>query len=547
MKKKISSNDCKAMFNDKLGSLSMKELGIELKHFAVGTAPEAPSFLVNQDELKKKIIEKFSNFFDEDKSQGLEVIFLKSNYGNGKTHFIRTIYSFFSNFENVLVKKVSLKQQKTDLKIKILEGVGHKVIKECATFLVNNSIEGSDSNDKSAVLLTLAESLTIDFSLAELLYQAAYGDDISKQTQAIAILKGNYLPDYLKSFKLKKGDLNNEFYFNVIRLVCNYLLINNVYLVIVFDEYEHINSWNDEQSRKTFFSDIKYFTDNIDPYKNLFFVFAESEAGDNNTEAFNDPAYVSRKRNLTYTISDISSDAEIEKLYKMIKNRYEKYYEISLDEYSDQILKKVKDDQQVKTNSNYRNYTHVIMKVLELYRNKPQKNKKVKKVKKSISKSTENEVITENQKLEYSISLSEKWQTSNSISKRTILCNALEDIINKSNENIIEKSKKVGMYKTQKDDIIKGYYIIATDRPTHNDFTKRYNNALKTQEENEITTFRMLYPYKDEISNEFKHDNVIFYYSDKVPSILDNIYKIIGNIEKIEDVDKYLYSFGVRD
>ncbi len=40
------------------------------------------------------MIEKFCNFFDKDKSQGLEIIFLKSNYGNGKSHFIRMIYTF---------------------------------------------------------------------------------------------------------------------------------------------------------------------------------------------------------------------------------------------------------------------------------------------------------------------------------------------------------------------------------------------------------------------------------------------------------------------
>ena len=58
--------------------LTMKDIGIELKHFSMGTAPEKPSFLVNQDDLKKKIIEKFSGFFDENMSQGLEVIDRKS-------------------------------------------------------------------------------------------------------------------------------------------------------------------------------------------------------------------------------------------------------------------------------------------------------------------------------------------------------------------------------------------------------------------------------------------------------------------------------------
>lgn len=118
MKKKISANDCKAMFNDKFSSLTMKELGIELKHFSMGTAPETPSFLVNQDELKKKITEKFCDFFDINKAQGLEVMFLRSNYGNGKSHFIRTIYTFLSEYENVITRRVSLKQEETDLKKK---------------------------------------------------------------------------------------------------------------------------------------------------------------------------------------------------------------------------------------------------------------------------------------------------------------------------------------------------------------------------------------------------------------------------------------------
>jgi len=536
MKKKILPNDCKTMFSDKLNMLSMKELGIELKHFTVGTAPECPSLLVNQDELKKKIIEKFSNFFDEDKSQGLEVIFLKSNYGNGKTHFIRTIYSFLSNFENVLAKKVSLKQEKTDLKIKVLEGVGQKVIKQCATFLVDNASEESESDEKNTILLTLTEELSIDFNLAELFYQAAYGDDISKQTQAIAILKGNYLSTYPKTFKLKKDDLNNEFYFNVIRLVCNYLQENNIYLVIVLDEYEHIYSWKDDKSRKTFFSDIKYFTDNIDPYKNLFFVFAESEVADSSTEVSIDPAYVSRKKNLTYTILNISSDAEIEKLYKMIKSRYEKYYDVSLDEYSEEILKKVKDDQQVKTNSNYRNYTHVIMKVLEQYKNTSSKSKRTKKNSSFTNESTINKIIMADD----SVSITEKWESANSISKKTILCNALEYILKNSSEKIISSSKKTGIYKTQKDNMIKIYCIVATDNPTSTDFTKRYNNSLRNQQESEATTFRMLYPFKEGISDNFEYENVIFYCVEKVPVILESLY---ANTEAVENVDEDLHKF----
>lgn len=535
MKQKILPIDCKTMFDDKLNSLSMKELGIELKHFAVGTAPECPSYLVNQDVMKNIIIEKFMGFFNDYGSQGLEVIFLKSNYGNGKSHFIKTIYSFLSHYENILAKKISLKQEKTDLKIKILEGVGQKVIKQCATFFVDNGIEESESDEKDTVLITLSENLGIDLKLADLLYQVVCSEDIAKQTQATAILKGNYLSHYPKNFKLKKEDLNHDFYISVIRLVCKYLLKNGLYLIIVFDEYEHIYSWQDVQARNTFFSDIKYFTDHIETFKNLFFVFAESEAADSNTEVTSDPAYVSRKKSLTYPILDISSDEEIEKLFRMIKDRYEKYYEISLEEYFGVILQKVKDDPQVKTNSNYRNYTQVIMRILEQYKNTPANSKRIIGNKLSTSQLYVNK-ITKEEELSFAV----KWKLATSISKKTILCDAIEYLLHKSTEKIMSKSKKSGVYKTRKDFMIKVYYIMSTDNPSNADFIKRYNNVLKKNEESKAGAFTILYPFKTGVNDGFVDRNVIFYCIAKVPNVLESIYK---RTEIVENVDEYLQQF----
>ena len=162
MRKKITANDCRAIFNDRFNSLSSKELGIELKHFAMGTAPESPSFLVNQDELKNIMIEKFCNFFDENKSQGLEIVFLKSNYGNGKSHFIRTIYTFLNEYENVIAKIVSLKQEETDLKKRILESISQKRIMECANYIVESVQEEAISNESIAVVNMIVEKYELD-------------------------------------------------------------------------------------------------------------------------------------------------------------------------------------------------------------------------------------------------------------------------------------------------------------------------------------------------------------------------------------------------
>lgn len=540
MKKSISPNDCKSMFSDKLNTLSMKELGIELKHFAIGTAPEYPSYLVNQDELKKLLVDKFSNFFDPNRSQGLEVIFLRSNYGNGKSHFIRTIHSFLNNFENVLAKRVSLKQEKTDLKIKILEGVGQKAIKDSATFFVNSAADDSIADEKEAILLTLGEKLNVNSVLSELLYQAARSQEISKQSQAIAILKGNYMPAYLKSFGLKRSDLNNEFYFDVIRLVCDYLYECNYYMVIVFDEYEHVYSWKDAQARKVFFEDIKLFTDNLDTYKNLFFVFAESESVENDSEASDDPAYVSRKKGRTYQIENISSEAEVQRLFKMIKSRYEKYYEISLDEYVDEILQEIKIDAQVKSNSNYRNYTQVIMRILDEYKNRPSKTRRIKKSSNGVTEPHEN--AASNSLIE-KIGFNDKWISATSISKKTILCEALEHILEHSNETIISRSKKRGIYLTQKQQEKIEYHVIVTDNPSSSDFIKRYNEALRGQSESEVLRSIILYPYKQGTNDGFKYENVIFYDIDKVPIVLEEIY---ASTDVIEDVFLCLMALEMR-
>lgn len=533
MKKNITPNDCRSMFSDKLNSLSMKELGIELKHFAIGTAPEYPSYLVNQDDLKKMLIDKFSNFFDPNRSQGLEVIFLRSNYGNGKSHFIRTIHSFLNNFENVLAKRVSLKQEKTDLKIKILEGVGQKTIKESAVFFVDMAALESLADEKEAILLTLSEKLNVNTTLCELLYQAARSQDISKQSQAIALLKGNYMPAYLKTFGLKRADVNNEFYFDVIRLICDFLYESNNYMVIVFDEYEHVYSWKDAQARKVFFEDIKLFTDNLDTYKNLFFVFAESESVDNDSEASDDPAYVSRKKGRTYQIKNISSEVEVQKLFKMIKSRYEKYYEVSLDEYVDEILEEIKNNEQVKANSNYRNYTQVIMRILDEYKNHPVKVRRPTKARnntKLVQESTCNPINGE-------VSFDDKWKAANSISKKTILCEAVEYLLEHSDEKILNKRKKQGIYLTQKQQEKIEYHIITTQNPSSSDFIKRCNEILRIQSENSIDRVVILYPYQHDTNNEFKYENVIFYDVNRVPSVLKQIY---ANEDIVEDVYSYL-------
>lgn len=539
MKKKISVNDCKSIFNDKFNTLTMKELGIELKHFSMGTAPENPSFLVNQDELKKKITEKFCDFFDVNKAQGLEVVFLKSNYGNGKSHFIRTIYTFLNEYENVITRRVSLKQEETDLKKKILESISQKVLKECATFLINSVEEDALSEEEAAILMAVEEKYSIDANLAKLLYEAARSNDVALQVQAIAILKGNYLPEYLKNFGCKKQELNSEFYYNVIKLVSIYLKEIDYFLVIVFDEYEHVFSWKSEKYRKNLYEDIKLFTDNLATFGNMFFVFAESDSVDNESESSDDPAFKSRKANLTYQIADISSETEVEKLFRMILKRYEKYYEVSFEAYTDDILQMIYDDPMIREKTNYRGYTQAIMRVLDQFRNKPPKAKRVRRNKDS---DNENGKIDEGELYNIEKEKYDKWKKATSISKKTMLCEMLEKMIATSKESIVSKSKKKGEYVTRKNQCLKRYYIISTDNPSKKDFEKRVVN-LQDFIFSEEEKIYILYPASEEDIDDNSNIKTILYND----STVENSFKIMYG-EEIEecDMDVYLSTLDIR-
>lgn len=539
MKKKISVNDCKSMFNDKFNTLTMKELGIELKHFSMGTAPENPSFLVNQDELKKKITERFCDFFDVNKAQGLEVVFLKSNYGNGKSHFIRTIYTFLNEYENVITRRVSLKQEETDLKKKILESISQKVLKECAAFLINSVEEDALSEEEAAILMAVEEKYSIDANLAKLLYEAARSNDVALQVQAIAILKGNYLPEYLKNFGCKKQELNSEFYYNVIKMVSIYLKEIDYFLVIVFDEYEHVFSWKSEKYRKNLYEDIKLFTDNLATFGNMFFVFAESDSVDNESESSDDPAFKSRKANLTYQIADISSETEVEKLFRMILKRYEKYYEVSFEAYTDDILQMIYDDPLIREKTNYRGYTQAIMRVLDQFRNKPPKAKRVRRNKVS---DNENGKIDEGELYNIEKEKYDKWKKATSISKKTMLCEMLEKMIATSKESIVSKSKKKGEYVTRKNQCLKRYYIISTDNPSKKDFEKRVVN-LQDFIFSEEEKIYVLYPASEEDIDDNSNIKTILYND----STVENSFKIMYGDEIEEcDMDVYLSTLDIR-
>lgn len=526
MRKKITANDCKSIFNDRFSSLSSKELGIELKHFAMGTAPESPSFLVNQDELKKVIIEKLCNFFDENKSQGLEIIFLKSNYGNGKSHFIRTIYTFLNEYENVIAKIVSLKQEETDLKKRILESISQKRIMECANYIIESVQKEAVSDESIAIINMAAEKYELDIKLARLLYEIARGESVEEQIQAIAILKRNYETDYIKKFHLQKHDLDNDFYYNVIRIILYYFQQRGLYLVVVFDEYEHVCLWKDQKARNSMYEDIKLFSDNLKKLENMFMVFAESDSVDNTLEFKDDPAFMSRKASMTYEISDLSSELEVERLFKMILKRYEKYYNITLEGYIDDIKDMINEDPLLGGKTNYRAYAQATMRVLDVYRNKPPKSKK-----KNDPRNLKQDIEAEDEKINFE----DKWLCATSISRKTILCDIVKQGVEQVGGRVLSVARKSGKIELEINNDVRIIFIISTDIPSAKDLNKKMNLIISGSMQGDV-----LYPYFDECK-DMKYKNVVFYNSDTVITVEGNL-KV--NNHEYESYEKFLKGLG---
>lgn len=516
--KNISPNECNTIFVDRFSKLSLKELGMELKHFSIGTAPETPSCLVNQDDLKEQIKEKLAIFFNPDKSQGLEIVFLKSDYGNGKSHFIRSIFSFLQNYDNVITKNISLKQEATDIKKTILNAFGKKIIIDYASYLLNKLSDVEQIQE--ILILELQERFSVSSLIAKLIYTIAKDPDLSKQAKAISILNGAYLKEYLKEFQIKDTELNREFYSGIIRLLCQYMVESNIYAVIVIDEYEHIFNWKSSQHRKLLYSDLKELWDNISSYNNLFLLFAESEAGQN-SENNEDPAFSSRKKSNTFAIKKITSQSDVEKLLAMIKKRYYKYYETNLDIYNSDIIRDLKDCQNLKTNTNYRSYTQAIMNILNNYR---EKHKKELKKKNNITTTlfpTQDNISTN--------SIVLQWEVATSITKKTLLCDALTHILKKKNETILGIQKKTGEIDTNN----KFYTIVVTDTPNVKDFLKRYETAKSKVQIGQSLLF--LYPKILNYAEEYS--DVMFYNMFDMGKRLELLY---SQKKDYETVDEYL-------
>lgn len=440
------------IFDDKFENLSSKELALEIKHYRVGTAPENPSFLANQEECKKCFIEKFKNFFTHD--VGLELPILISNIGDGKTHFIRMISDAYSNIPNIRVRRVYIREEQMDIKFKVLEAIERNEIKEC----VNEILLTCKKNEEYELIINLQEKYSISRELATTLIRCK-SHDLKTQSQAIQLLKGNISDEFIEKEKLNDFyEKSEEFYFDFLRLLCNHLEHENLYIIIVFDEIEHIMDWKDSEKQKRFFRNIKELTDNISIYKNIFLILAATEIymGSSiiNQMKLIEPATYDRMKSLFIRLKEIESDEEVLNLIMHLRKRYEKFYPIHLDD--KQILEKLKKSLTITRGaSTYRLYAQEIIRIFDECREKG--NNKEKEEQDIFDKKNINNEIVERAKQVW-------YNVSSAIANKSLMVESMVKYMELQGEVVEKANKRTGFIIISNKDSNILYYIIYTSK-----------------------------------------------------------------------------------
>ncbi|WP_026881735.1 hypothetical protein [Clostridium akagii] len=486
----ILSKKSETIFEDKFDKLSMKDIAIELKHYRIGTAPENPSFVANQEEAKHKIIEKFKDFFDL--STGLELPILISNIGDGKTHFIRMISDAFSKVNNVRVRRIYIRDEQVDIKLKILEAVERNEIKNCVNKIFKKYKVAS--NDENYAVANLQEKYGINKNLAITLIKGNL-NDVKIHTQAIQLLKGNFEVEFIDTYLYNFQESSEEFYFDFLKILCDYFEAENLYTIIVFDEIEHVMDWKDQEKQKRFFRNIKELTDKLTLYKNLFLILAATQiyGGEDFVQHINliEPATYDRMKSLFINLKDISSDEEVMNLINYLKKRYEKYYSINLDE--NLVFTHLK--QRFKTErveNTYRNYAQEITKIFDEYRNNEHCNEEISD-KKEKNAFNNIDVDTYDAKKQALI----RWKNAASpIANKSFIVEAVGALLVLSGNELININRRTGyIIVSSKEKEKKLFYITYTSRKNFAKlFSDKLNVALRIKEQKSIKSLVYLYP-----------------------------------------------------
>jgi len=230
----------------------------ELSGMRNSQPPKRPTFIINQQSVKREISQKLS---DCEKGYGFSHIFLIGRIGGGKTHFLNWIESRLKNEDNYYVVKFQVQETGT-VKHSFVRMVVSKLfqvygddfmqaLQKCPDDLSINY--KNDVSDKA--IREIIRELEVSSNLAKLLYEL--GND-KKRDAALRVLAASHGRKEIS--KLGVTELGNMDYINVIEIFLKYRLKEG-FLLILLDEFEHASSTLTNAARTKFYISYKEFID----------------------------------------------------------------------------------------------------------------------------------------------------------------------------------------------------------------------------------------------------------------------------------------------
>ena len=319
------------MFNDRV--LTQEEQEDEIKKFREGVAPLYPSFIINQEEIVAKLKKSFNELYS--KSRVMESHVIVGNPGDGKSHILNIIYSYLRNARNNIVinERTQGFGSKFDMVNLILNKINSPLILKVLVKKIQEVGVKNNCKDEYLQINNIADYFHVSFNLAKLLWKISFSTSELDRVKSLNILtsrdtsKTTLLSLEVEDFN-RKEDVLAFFY-----IMMDILKEQNIYIVILIEELEHIFKW-EKKHKLEFYEQLKEFIDNSQKLGNLCvlmfstYVLNDEYAENDFTQDIysQDPALYSRLKPKVLKIKRISSKSEIEHLVEKLIERYKKIY-----------------------------------------------------------------------------------------------------------------------------------------------------------------------------------------------------------------------------
>lgn len=365
LKKQEMNNLIETMFEDKIKELTKEEQEIEIIKFREGLAPDRPSFIVNQENVVRKLKESFKSLYL--KSLNMESWMLVSNYGNGKSHILNTIKSHLEPIsENIIISIYAKAQNPFQPIQQILKSINREVIRREVSKYVKG-IQG-ENQDKDIQIDNIMTTWSISKDLANLLWYMTNGD-FEQNIKSLDILtqqdnSKQILQELNINSKLNIEDTVNNFFY----ILIDCLKQDGLYIIFLIEEFENVFKWK-KREKIIFYEQLKELLNNGTKLGNIFFMLVatnifndEIEEKKNKSYEINDidQAVYDRLKAKTLTLKSIQKSDEAIELIKKIKARYELFYNCKIDDTKvmKQLPSRLKD-------INYRSYIQSIALIMD--------------------------------------------------------------------------------------------------------------------------------------------------------------------------------------